>query len=275
MLLTMLLAAAQPDTDTDTDTDTAPAAAAAAAAAAADSRMLDLTEGEGGQHCLPDGQLCLELSGNPDAGAVPANLILSFDSPEKISLPLPVFSGNPKVLRLWPHLVQVRGSAGAYGGKGFLVGVVSEQRATYSGYSDAARLHLLRLVEVPHAIGIIGEVLDVVWNSSQMIRVCFSEQDAKDRLDACYDEYAFKAVLKPGADDGGELPSLTYRSFATAYPQPSRRREDNSWLTLKIGDLARWKDADCSYERALRHNPATGRYEMDRPAPDCSVYTTP
>ena len=261
MLLTMLLAAAQPAADT--------------APAAADPHIVDLTAGEGGQHCLPDGQLCLKLSGNPGAGAVPTNLILAFDNPEKISLPLPVFSGNPKVLRLWPHVVKVRGGDGANGGKGFLVGVVSEQRATYSGYSDAARLHLLRLVEVPHAIGIIGEVLDVVWNSSLMIRACFSEQDAKDRLDACHDEYEFKAVLKPGPDDGGELPSLTYRSFATAYPQTSRRTEDNSGQKLKLSDLAHWKDAECSYQRVLRHNPATGRYEMDRPAPDCSVYTTP
>ena len=75
----------------------------------------------------------------------------------------------------------------------------------------------------PHAIGLGGEVLDVVWDSSLMIRACFSEQDAKDRLDACHDEYDFKAVLNPGPDDGGELPTLTYRSFATAYPQTSRR----------------------------------------------------
>ena len=267
MLLTMLLAGAQPAADT--------------APVAAHSRILDLTAREDGQHCLPDGQICFELSGDVDAGARPAHLRLSLPGSgdtEKAALPLPDFADEPQGLRLWPHVVSVHGVDKADGGAGLemLVGVVGEQRSMYSGGGGlGSRLHLLRFGMAPHAIGLGGEVLDIVWDSSLMIRACFSEQDAKDRLDACHDEYDFKAVLNPGPDDGGELPTLTYRSFATAYPQTSRRSEDNSGQKLKIADLAHWQDTDCNYERVLRYNGATGRYEMDRPAPDCSVYTTP
>lgn len=266
MFLTMLLAAAQPAADTGP---------------AAPSRMVELIAREGGQQCLPDGQICFELSDNADVGEGPAHLLLSFPGSgdtEKTPLPLPVFGGEPQGLRLWPHVVSVRSGDEADGQQGLemLIGVIGEQRAMYSGGGGSgSRLHLLRFGMAPHAIGLSGEVLDVVWDSALMIRACFSEQDAKDRLDACHDEYEFKAVLKPGPDDGGELPSLTYRSFATAYPQTSRRTEDNSGQKLKSSDLADWKDPECSYERVLRYNGATGRYEMDRPAPDCSVYTEP
>lgn len=266
MLLTMLLAAAQPMTD---------------AAPVPNSRLIELLAKDDGTHCLPDGQICFALPDATDADAMPANLVVSFPGSgddENIILPLPAIAGEPQTLRLWPHAVWVRGGdeAGSVEGLEMLVGVVGEQRAMYSGGGGSgSRLHLLRFGMAPHAIGLGGEVLDVAWDSSLMIRACFSEQDAKDRLDACHDEYEYKAVLKPGPDDGGELPSLTYRSFATAYPQTSRRSEDNSGQKLKHSDLAEWKDPECSYERVLRFNNATGRYEMDRPAPDCSVYTEP
>ncbi len=265
MFLTILLAAAQPD-------DPMPAP---------NPRMVELVAKDDGTRCLPDGQICFALPSEAETDALPANLVVSFPGSgddEKTVLPLPAFAGEPQALELWPQAVWVRGGGEGGGSEGLemLVGVIGEQRAMYSGGGGSgSRLHLLRFGMAPHAIALGGEVLDVVWNSSLMIRACFSEQDAKDRLDACHDEYEFKAILKPGPDDGGELPTLTYRSFATAYPQTSRRTEDNSGQKLKSSDLAHWKDAECSYERVLRHNPATGRYEMDRPAPDCSVYTEP
>ena len=266
MFLTMLLAAAQPAADT---------------APASIPRIVELVAKEDGAHCLPDGQICFALPSEADADGLSANLIISFPGSgddEKTVLPLPAIAGEPQALRLWPHVVSVRSGDEGDGQQGLemLVGVIGEQRAMYSGGGGTgSRLHLLRFGMAPHAIGLTGEVLDVEWDSALMIRACFSEQDAKDRLDACHDEYEYKAVLKPGPDDGGELPSLTYRSFATAYPQTSRRSEDNSGQKLKSSDLADWKDPECSYERVLRYNGATGRYEMDRPAPDCSSYTVP
>lgn len=266
MIFTLLLAAAQPAADT---------------APASIPRMVELVAKDDGTHCLPDGQICFALPGEADADGLPADLVVSFPGSgddEKTVLPLPAIAGEPQALRLWPNVVWVRSGDEGDGQQGLemLVGVIGEQRAMYSGGGGTgSRLHLLRFGMAPHAIGLGGEVLDVAWDSALMIRACFSEQDAKDRLGACHDEYEYKAVLKSGPDDGGELPSLTYRSFATAYPQTSRRSEDNSGQKLKSSDLADWKDPECSYERVLRFNDATGRYEMDRPAPDCSVYTEP
>ena len=77
------------------------------------------------------------------------------------------------------------------------------------------------------------------------------------------------------AADDAIWPTLTYRAVATTFPRTSRRSEDNSAGKLKAADLVRAEDPACTYARTLRYNAATGRYEMDRPAPDCSDYTTP
>lgn len=266
MILAMMLAVAPP--------------VAADAPTASNPAILDLAASEGGQYCLPDRELCVELSGDPDSGEMPANLIVSFPASgdaEKTSLPLPAFSGEAQGLSLWPHLVSVgTDKGGRREGMEFLVGVIAEERAMYSGGGGSGgRLHLLRFGMGPHGMGLGDPVLDVVWDSSLMIRACFSEQDMKDRLEACHDEYSFKASLTAFPDDKGGFPSLTYRSVATAYPRTSRRSEDNSAKTLKKGDLTHWSDPTCSYTRMLRYNAATSWYEMDRAAPDCSDYTTP
>lgn len=254
-------------------------AAAMQPAAAPDSLIVDLIAGEGEQRCLPDRGLCLEIVGGKDdaEGSLLVSSPASGDA-EKITLSLPQGFGDGNALELWPKLIAVPRASddGARAGQEYLVGVIVRESAMYSGGGGSGgRLHLLRFGMAPQAIALGGEVLDTVWDSSLMIRACFSEQDSKDRRGACHDEYEFKGNLTAAANDGGELPSLTYRSVATAYPQTSRRSEDNSGQKLKASDLNPWRDTECSYVRVLRYNPATSRYEMDRPAPDCSSYTTP
>ncbi|HKX89067.1 MAG TPA: hypothetical protein VJM13_07650 [Sphingopyxis sp.] len=264
MIWTLLFAAAAP-------------AAPAATPEAATDRVVSLVKGDGEAQCLPDRSLCLELSGGDDETA--RNLLVSLPASgdaEKISVALPR-GLDAQSLSLWPKLVPIEraSESGTQLAPEYLVGVIAEERAMYSGGGGSGgRLHLLQLGMAPHAIG-LREVFDVVWDSSLMIRACFSEQDMKDRLGACHDEYSFRGTLAAAPNDGGELPALTYRSFATAYPMTSRRTEDNSEQKLKKSDLAQWSDPECSYTRTLRYNPATSRYEMDRAAPDCSVYTTP
>lgn len=265
MLLSILMAAA--------------ASAAGSTAAAPDNIVVQLVAGEGDRRCLPDKSLCLELAKAGGDGDAAGSLIVTSPASGRVdTLPLPYGPDDGQGLELWPVLVAVpKGvEAGSADRSEYLVGIVTEQRTMYSGGGGSGgRLHLLRLAQTPANVALGGEVLDVEWDSSLMIRACFSEKDMKDRLGACHDEYSFKGVLAAAPDDGGELPSLTYRSFATAYPQTSRRTEDNSGQKLKKSDLAQWSDPECSYTRTLRYNPATARYEMDRAAPDCSVYTTP
>lgn len=263
MFWTLLIAAAQP---------------AAGDVPAAHSAIVPLVAGEGDAQCLPDRSLCLDMPGGDD-GSPRQLLIFSPASGDaaKAALSLP-YGADGQALNLWPNLIPVPRTSedGTPLPPEYLVGVIEEVRTMYSGGGGSGgRLHLLRLGTAPDAIGFDDEVLDVVWDSSLLIRACFSEKDMEDRLGACHDDYGFKATLTAAPNDGGELPSLTYRSVATAFPQTSRRTEDNSGHKLKKSDLAQWSDPECSYTRTLHYNPATSRYEMDRAAPDCSSYTTP
>jgi len=257
MLLPFLIAAAQP-------------------VAAPDPLVIALVASEGQRQCLPDKSLCLDVPADPEAGD--GGLILTApNTGDADDLTLPFNRDDGQSLSLWPHLIAVPPSEGAAeDSRQYLMGVIVSTTAMYSGGGgNGSRLHLLRLDTTPSNTRLGEEVLDVAWESSLMIRACFSEQSMKDRREACHDEYSFTATLSGGPVGTGELPTLTYRSIATAYPRTARRSSDNSGLRLKAADLVHEKDPQCSYERTLRFNPATSRYEMDRPAPDCSDYTTP
>lgn len=257
MLLPLLIAAAQP-------------------AAASDPVVIALVAGEGDWKCLPDKSLCLDVPVSTEASD--GGLVLTAPATgEADDLALPFGRDDGQTLSLWPHLIAVPSAGGAEAGsRQYLMGVVVGTSTMYSGGGGhGSRLHLLRLDTTPSNTRLGDEVLDVVWDSTLMIRACFSEQDMKDRREACHDEYSFTGALAAGPTEAGELPALTYRSVATTYPRPSRRSEDNSELRLEAADLVHAKDPECSYERTLRYNPATSRYEMNRPAPDCSDYTTP
>jgi hypothetical protein len=257
MLLAFLIAAAQP-------------------VAAPDPIVIALVAGDGKRQCLPDKSLCLDVPGEADAGD--GGLVLTAPKTgEADDLALPFSPYDGQSLSLWPHLITVPAHEGADAdSRQYLMGVIVSTTAMYSGGGgNGSRLHLLRLDATPSNTRLGDEVLDVVWDSSLMIRACFSEQSVKDRREACHDDYNFTATLSGGPAEASELPALTYRSVATAYPRTARRSADNSGLRLKAADLVHEKDPLCSYERTLRFNPATSRYEMDRPAPDCSDYTTP
>ena len=247
------------------------------AAAAPDPVVVALVAREDKRQCLPDGSLCLDLPVDEASGETDGGLRLSTGGADDSAFALPYSQADGQSLRLWPHLIAVPPPAEATpGSRQYLMGVVVSVNAMYSGGGGSGgRLHLLRLDTTPTTTRLGDEVLDVVWDSSLMIRACFSEEDMKLRRGACHDEYGFTGTLAAGPPEAAELPTLIYRSVATAYPQTSRRMSDNGGTPLKKSDLVKWQDPECSYERMLRYNPATSRYEMDRPAPDCSDYTTP
>lgn len=228
---------------------------------------------DGDRHCVPDRSLCLEVPAIEDGSGNAAALIVT--SPvdgTSTNVPLPAYDETEKQ-ELWPNLIAAKGGDGS---PRYLVGILGRVSAMYSGGGGSgSRLHLYEFGSAPGSTGLGAEVLDIVWDGSLMIRACFSEQDMKDRLEACHDEYDFAATLTAAPADGGWWPALTYRAAATTFPRTSRRSEDNSAVRLKRAHLVRAPDPRCSYDRVLHYNPATSRYEMDRPAPDCSDYTTP
>lgn len=247
-------------------------AAVAGPAAPVPDPMIVLVAGEDGGQCLPDRSLCLDIPAVEDGEADAAVLRVSSPGAETASLPLPDL-GETETVKLWPHLI-----AGAQDSAAprYLLGILTGQSSMYSGGGgSASQLHLLELDGAPAAPALGGEVLVVPWEASLMIRACFSEEDMKDRLEACHDEYDFGATLAVASMGGGAFPTLSYRAVATAFPRTSRRSTDNSEKPLTRADLVRAQDPACTYGRALRYDAATARYEMDRPAPDCSDYTIP
>lgn len=260
MILSILMAVAQP-------------------APMADGVVVELVAGEEGRRCLPDKSLCFDLARQDGDADIASSLIVTAPASGEVAIvSLPYSGDDGRGPSLWSHIVPIppRNAEEGTGRREFLIGLITAESAMYSGGGGSGgRLHLRRLTAMPGHVALGDEVLNVVWDSSLMIRACFSEQDGQDRLGVCHDEYAFRASLTAAPNDGGELPALTYRSIATAYPQTSRRTEDNSGRKLKPSDLTHWRDTECSYTRVLGFNSATARYEMDRAPPDCSVYTTP
>lgn len=243
---------------------------------------LGIIENEGGTRlCLPDRAVCFGLS-EPQSGVVRELVVYRGDAgaPDR-RLPIPYGADNDESLTLLPMVVNFAWDLeNSPASQAILIGVLSRRSTIYSGGGgESQRLHL-RQISWGQGLPFMdqGEVLSLPWHTSLMIRACFSEADTDRRRGACHDEYSYAATLTLAPDDdrSSEWPALLYTTQATAYPQTARRSEDSSdTRALRTSDLSHWRDPECSYTRTLRYNPATERYEMDRPAPDCTDYTVP
>jgi hypothetical protein len=195
-----------------------------------------------------------------------------------LTLPIGADADEGRSLALWGRVIRLPMPPDSAGrAPAFLIGILSNRTVGYSGGGGGGtRLALHELIVGNGAAQLGREVLSLPWDGSLLIRACFSEADSALRLGACHDDYNFGAslTLAPAQSDGG-MPLLRYETQASAYPRTARRMADSSGTQLRQADLVRWRDPACSYTRTLRFNPASERYEMDRPAPDCSNYTVP
>jgi hypothetical protein len=183
-------------------------------------------------------------------------------------------------IAVWDRAIRLpKSSDPSADARSYLVGLIVERSAFYSGGSaSSARLHLHRLTIATGTATLGPELVSLPWTSATSIRACFSAEDDKRRRGVCHDEYAYDATLTlaPADDRSSDLPQLAYGTRATAYPRTARRDEDSTAAKPLTGDdLTRWVDPDCSFTRTLRFNPATQRYEMDRPASACPDYMVP
>lgn len=229
-----------------------------------------------GQLCLPDADVCFAVEPDPERSEGHYRVQLTDtanDGSNAKHEALSYHASNHDRLEIWPNAIAVPGWRAE--GQAWLVGVLRTSHVMYSGGGgDSTRLHL-HLFYLGRTAGLSEQLLDLPWRASQLIRACFDERDPERRLGACHDEYEFSASLALDPDNtGGELPALIYRTQTTAFPQTARLWEDSSEAPpLTKDDLSHWTDFDCSYQRTLQFNPASRRYEMDRPAPDCAQYT--
>jgi hypothetical protein len=246
--------------------------------------MVELSPiGDAGLYCSAKAGLCLNIPKAEEGNEVLPQLEFMERGSKETRTPMSVRldSEYGQSISLWPKVIRLPGNPeDAEGNKSMLVGIISRQSTMYSGGGGSARqLHLFRLrygVGEPQLDG--QELLRVPLGASLTIRACFGEKDEDKRRGACHDEYNYEAdlTLAAKAKAASELPDLVYRTEATAFPKPVRRDQDSSRLPpLRQSDLVPWRDPKCSYTRRLRYNSATRRYEMDRPAPDCSNYTVP
>ena len=165
---------------------------------------------------------------------------------------------------IWPHLI--REASGA-----LLFGVLRTRTAGFSG-GGAGETQLILLRQLPGAIE-ASEVLTVQTGYSAMIRACFTEAEYRTR-GACHDEYELDGVLSLAAGAGGERPSLILTVAARSFPRGARR-EDSETRRLRRSDLVWEADPECSYRRSFAFSAASGRYEPNRPLPECTTYRLP
>lgn len=176
---------------------------------------------------------------------------------------------------LWPQLIRYPMiSDVGENREAFLVGLQIRRSTMYSGGgASSTQRRLFRVVFVFENDPLSNEVFAMPIDANKMIRACFSEQDYKDRRGACHDEYTFDATLTPVPGSAGPDPIFKLSVHATTAPGHVSLNEDSTRGKLKRSDLGIEDDVECTYTRTLMLNPATDRYEFDRPGPDCSEFT--
>jgi hypothetical protein len=136
----------------------------------------------------------------------------------------------------------------------------------------ADRLHLFRVDNPGSDHGRARQVLTLPLAADKLIRACFTEQDEAARQGLCHDSYKFEASLRLDTGHRGDWPVLVYQSRAAAQPGPLAWPGQMPDRPLTAEELEEKEDFACGFQRKLRFNPMSRRYEMESPGPDCSDY---
>jgi hypothetical protein len=153
-----------------------------------------------------------------------------------------------------------------------LAGVERTRFESYSG--GGGSLTQLQLNEIGSGnTGAPEMVLEVPLASSFLVRACFSKEDEKHRRGACHDEYRFSATLTTVAVANGDEVRLRYRTRADTFPGKRNRQDDSTEEPpLRKQDLYRAVDAACTVDRILVKKQPAGKFDWNKPLPDCEDY---
>ncbi len=182
------------------------------------------------------------------------------------------------IVSIWPTLITLPEQKPAdIRPSQFLIGILTRQSTMYSGGgASATQLHLFTFRRDNGSPRFGAQLLTLPYGSGKMIRACFSEKDLKNRRGACHDEYQSDASIVLTGQDANGMPVLRYDYKAKNYPSFAKLSEDSTIRgRVKKKELVWADNPDCTYTRILTFNPTSGRYEMDRPGPECSDYDVP
>lgn len=238
-----------------------PEAREAARRAAEDALVEDIVL----HRCTAGREWCAELLRDGEAwrlaliaraGANQAERRIAFEPPDR-------GVGEPS-FAIWPHLIREADGA-------VTIGLLAARRTGFSG--GGAMATRLILVRVEPGASEAAMVATLPVQGSAMIRACFSEEDMRQRRQACHDEYEFAGTLTLAPVAAGRHPRLLFETRARTYPGDVTRWEDSAERPrLRRGDLVWANHAGCSYRRSFGFDPAAGRYIADAPLPDCGQF---
>ncbi len=236
------------------------------------------------ERCVPGLRVCFSLT-TPDGVDQRVLNVRDLDrrtdtgAPVVDAVPLQSDAHENAVVHLWSLAVLPPAKAGDSARNGndshwVMIGMVATDSAmTSGGFENVSRLWLYRVGWAGDGKPYAVQMLSVPSTAHRSTKVCFDAQDEKDRAGACHDELEYEAALILDPANASGLPVFDYRAFAGTYPNDIPLRSDEkSSARLTSADLVRRQDRDCTYRRKVAFNPATARYEFDRPGPACEDY---
>lgn len=234
--------------------------------------------GQRDERCMSGTNLCFSVI-RADPGADPQLRIRDAVRPgaageEAVPIDLDALAKGLE-LSIWPLAIRRTPFEEAdAAGESMFIGVLARERFVYSGgYAHLSSLWLYRVDNAGTGKAVVRQILSVPFDAGQSLRACFNERDALRRADACLNETKLETTLLLDEANDDPMPKLVYRTSFRSYPGDIPLRapgEEPDQITES--DKVWAQHSACSYSRNLAWNPATARYEFDRPAPDCRLF---